>query len=150
MAGSGPSAIRPVSVSSQAVETSSATSGRPCACGSETGWGKLSSRISPGYPTRRPQHMTGPLTRARPGGLPTAGQGSAIARETDGNTTEGAWRDERRLPLADLTAAVATSSDDGQTDDLAGNDAGIEETLSDEGRDRRTDGDPDPTSSAGR
>jgi hypothetical protein len=55
--------------------------------------------------------------------------------ETDDNTTEGIWRDEERLPLADLMSAVATSSDDGQTDDLAGNDSGIEETLSDEDRD---------------
>ena len=42
---------------------------------------------------------------------------------------DGVWRDEEKLPLAELNRAVATSADDGQTDDLSGNDAGIEETL---------------------
>jgi hypothetical protein len=60
---------------------------------------------------------------------------------------EGAWRDERKLPLKDLTAAVATSPGDGQTDDLTGNDAGIE-PVPDEEADGA--GDPDATSTAGR
>lgn len=38
----------------------------------------------------------------------------------------GVWRDEERLPLDELTRAVATSPADGQTDDLTGNDAGID------------------------
>ncbi len=39
---------------------------------------------------------------------------------------EGVWRDEERLPLSDLTQAMATSSLDGQLDDVTGNDAGYE------------------------
>jgi hypothetical protein len=61
---------------------------------------------------------------------------------------EGAWRDEQKLPLKDLTAAVATSPADGQSDDPTGNDAGIEPVPDDETRDRA--GDPDATSAAGR
>ncbi|MDG6103574.1 hypothetical protein Daura_35225 [Dactylosporangium aurantiacum] len=66
--------------------------------------------------------------------------------------TDGVWRDERQLPLEELTAAVATSATDGQGDDLAGNDAGIEQALTEEAGERPdgADGDPDPTSSAGR
>lgn len=65
--------------------------------------------------------------------------------------TDGVWRDERRLPLEDLAAAVATSAADGQADDLAGNDAGIEQAITEsEEPGERRDGDPDPTSSAGR
>ena len=66
--------------------------------------------------------------------------------------TDGAWRDERQLPLEDLTAAVATSATDGQADDPAGNDAGIEQAITEEPAEPREgrDGDPDPTSSAGR
>jgi hypothetical protein len=56
---------------------------------------------------------------------------------------EGVWRDEERLPLSELAAAVATSPADGQTDDQTGNDAGIE-------RPSTADGEPDPTSAAGR
>ncbi|MFI5845943.1 hypothetical protein ACIA8K_40195 [Catenuloplanes sp. NPDC051500] len=56
---------------------------------------------------------------------------------------EGVWRDEERLPLSELAAAVATSPADGQTDDPTGNDAGIERPATGEG-------DPDPTSAAGR
>jgi hypothetical protein len=63
---------------------------------------------------------------------------------------EGAWRDERKLPLKDLTAAVATSPADGQSDDPTGNDAGIEPDPAAEARDGERDGDPDPTSAAGR
>ena len=44
------------------------------------------------------------------------------------NDTPGVWRDEERLPLEELTKAVATSADDGQKDDLTGNDAGTGES----------------------
>lgn len=54
---------------------------------------------------------------------------------TDDERTDGVWRDEERLPLADLAAAVATSATDGQADDLSGNDAGIEQTLDEQARD---------------
>jgi hypothetical protein len=64
---------------------------------------------------------------------------------SDDNDTPGVWRDEERLPLADLVRAVATSADDGQTDDLAGNDAGAEQA-----RPKVEGGDPDPDSAEGR
>jgi len=62
--------------------------------------------------------------------------------------TEGVWRDEERLPLSDLAAAVATSPGDGQVDDVTGNDAGID-PITDEDRGDAA-GDPDPTSAAAR
>jgi len=65
---------------------------------------------------------------------------------TDENPIDGVWRDEERLPLADLVAAVAMSADDGQTDDLSGNDAGIEQARAEQ----RAGGEPDPTSAEGR
>lgn len=37
---------------------------------------------------------------------------------------EGVWRDEERVPLDDLTRAVATSGQEGQFDDPTGNEAG--------------------------
>ncbi|MFI5914443.1 hypothetical protein [Dactylosporangium sp. NPDC051541] len=52
---------------------------------------------------------------------------------TGAGRPEGVWRDEERLPLADLVDAVATSADDGQTDDESGNDAGIQQTLDEDG-----------------
>jgi hypothetical protein len=61
---------------------------------------------------------------------------------TDG---DGQWRDEHELPLAELTSAVATSSNEGQTDDWTGNDAGIERPPP-----APTDADPDPDSAEGR
>lgn len=42
---------------------------------------------------------------------------------------DGVWRDEERLPLADLNRAMATSSLDGQFDDVTGNDAGAEDEF---------------------
>jgi hypothetical protein len=66
---------------------------------------------------------------------------------TPNNDTSGVWRDEERLPLSDLVQAVATSSDDGQTDDLAGNDAGIVEARPEPDTGH---GDPDPDTAAGR
>jgi hypothetical protein len=62
----------------------------------------------------------------------------------------GVWRDEERLPLADLVQAVATSAVDGQADDLAGNDAGIEQARSEPDAGATERGDPDPDSAAGR
>jgi hypothetical protein len=66
------------------------------------------------------------------------------------NDIPGVWRDEQRLPLSDLVPAVATSADDGQTDDLAGNDAGIEEARTEIDSDTTGEGDPDPHSVEGR
>ncbi|WP_433618477.1 hypothetical protein ACQP2P_21260 [Dactylosporangium sp. CA-139114] len=64
----------------------------------------------------------------------------------------GVWRDEERLPLRDLVAAVAVSAADGQVDDVAGNDAGIQECLDElqAEQEREGDHDPDPTSAEGR
>lgn len=61
----------------------------------------------------------------------------------------GVWRDEHRLPLAELMRAVATSATDGQADDPSGNDAGIQEAL-DHAEAEPDDCDPDPDSCAGR
>ena len=76
--------------------------------------------------------------------------------DTEGDVP-GVWRDEERLPLAELMQAVATSADDGQTDDIAGNDAGIEQTRSEIEQTRSEPaagaaehGDPDPDSTEGR
>ena len=69
-------------------------------------------------------------------------------------TDEGVWRDEERLPLADLAEAMATSSLDGQADDATGSDAGAEGEFGHDavagGRPAARDGDPDPTSAEGR
>lgn len=65
---------------------------------------------------------------------------------TDENPVDGVWRNEERLPLADLMEAVAMSAGDGQTDDLSGNDAGIEQAR----QEQRAAGEPDPTSAEGR
>jgi hypothetical protein len=61
---------------------------------------------------------------------------------------KGGWRDERKLPLTELAAAVATSPADGQSDDPTGNDAGMEPIPA--GDTRGDEGDPDVTSAAGR
>jgi hypothetical protein len=76
------------------------------------------------------------------------------------NQDEGAWRDDQKLPLSELTQAMATYSQDGQVDDLTGSDAGAEEEFGhgplaveqDTGSPgtRETSGDPDPTSEEGR
>ncbi len=39
---------------------------------------------------------------------------------------EGAWRDEEKLPLAELNKAMASWDNDGQGGDQTGNDAGAE------------------------
>jgi hypothetical protein len=51
------------------------------------------------------------------------------------------WRDEEKLPLSELSAAMATSDTDGQTDDLTGNDAGAEQAF---GHDAQARDDVDP------
>jgi hypothetical protein len=60
----------------------------------------------------------------------------------------GVWRDEERLPMSELAAAVAASASDGQVDDMWGNDAGIEGAL--ETTEHTRDPEPDPDSAEGR
>ena len=67
----------------------------------------------------------------------------------------GVWRDEQRLPLSELDEAMATYSQDGQVDDLTGEDAGAEAEF---GHDAEPDGEdergrrpsPDGTTPTGR
>jgi hypothetical protein len=69
-------------------------------------------------------------------------------------TQDGTWRDEERLPLADLDRAMATYSADGQVDDATGGEAGPEEEFGEwlvEGvPPEPADADPDPDSEEGR
>ncbi|WP_433303876.1 hypothetical protein ACQP2F_13275 [Actinoplanes sp. CA-030573] len=60
--------------------------------------------------------------------------------------TEGVWRDESSLPLSELTRAMASNSQDGQVDDLTGEDAGAEEEYGH----GPAAGDPEATSEEGR
>lgn len=39
------------------------------------------------------------------------------------------WRDEERLPLSELERAMGSSAEDGQVDDVTGNDAGAESAF---------------------
>ncbi|GIJ48700.1 hypothetical protein Val02_55860 [Virgisporangium aliadipatigenens] len=57
--------------------------------------------------------------------------------------SEAQWRDEERLPLAELDRAMATYSHDGQADDATGNDAGAELEFGD-GSTARRPGRPSP------
>jgi hypothetical protein len=66
---------------------------------------------------------------------------------TSNDESDGVWRDEERLPLKDLVQAVAQSADDGQVDDLTGNDAGMQRP---DEIPEPAEGDPDPDSEAGR
>jgi len=43
--------------------------------------------------------------------------------------SDGTWRDEKRLPLREVERAVAISGQDGEADDVTGNDAGAEESF---------------------
>ncbi|MDY7090138.1 MAG: hypothetical protein SYR96_34230 [Actinomycetota bacterium] len=61
--------------------------------------------------------------------------------------TEGTWRDESKLPLSELTRAMASNSQDGQVDDLTGEDAGA---ASAPDPDRPLRPSPDGTTPAGR
>ena len=66
---------------------------------------------------------------------------------------DGVWRDERRLPLSELNKAMGTYSQDGQVDDLTGEDAGAEQEFGHEPGElsgSEATGDPDPDSEAGR
>jgi hypothetical protein len=65
--------------------------------------------------------------------------------------TEGVWRDEEKLPLSELTQAMAMSPGDGQVDDESGNDAGIVQAEEEVRREvDEAEGEPDPQSAAGR
>ncbi|MCU7727109.1 hypothetical protein ODJ79_25560 [Actinoplanes sp. KI2] len=69
--------------------------------------------------------------------------------------TDGVWRDESSLPLSELTKAMASYSQDGQVDDLTGEDAGAEDEYGHGARARPSDGDsavgdPEATSAEGR
>jgi hypothetical protein len=71
------------------------------------------------------------------------------------SANDGVWRDDHRLPLAELSRAVATSSADGQVDDATGGDAGSELEFGDHPfvEDAEVDpgsGDPDPDTEEGR
>jgi hypothetical protein len=65
--------------------------------------------------------------------------------------SDGVWRDEEKLPLEDLSRAMATSANDGQVDDMTGNDAGAEQEFGHDAEvaekargDEPYTGDPDP------
>lgn len=65
--------------------------------------------------------------------------------------TDGVWRDDEKLPLSELTRAMAMSPGDGQVDDESGNDAGMVEAEDEVRREvDETEGEPDPHSAAGR
>jgi hypothetical protein len=59
------------------------------------------------------------------------------------NDDRDVWRDEERLPLAELQRAMASWANDGEVDDVTGNDAGAESAFG-HGPDA-ADGHPDPT-----
>ncbi|MEV6842811.1 hypothetical protein [Actinoplanes sp. NPDC051411] len=67
----------------------------------------------------------------------------------------GVWRDERSLPLSELTRAMASNAQDGQIDDLTGEDAGAEREYGhgahaeDRAIEQGEGRDPRPTSEAG-
>jgi hypothetical protein len=77
---------------------------------------------------------------ARPGGA---------AGTMTGPRDEGVWRDEERLPLDELTDAVAAPAADGQVDDATGGDAGAEDEFGHgphpKGEDRDGRGPPRPS-----
>ena len=57
--------------------------------------------------------------------------------------SDGVWRDEEKLPVDQLSRAMATYSHDGQVDDTTGNDAGAELEFGDQSTARRA-GRPSP------
>ncbi len=84
--------------------------------------------------TRRPRYRRATGTRAagwQPFARQVAGYPYAMTGRDD-DTTGGAWRDERRLPLSELSRAVATSAANGQVDDATGGEAGAESAFGDE------------------
>jgi hypothetical protein len=65
------------------------------------------------------------------------------------------WRDDKRLPLSELTQAMASYSADGQVDEPTGGDAGAQAAFGQAGPAGRGGatqpaGDPDPDSEEGR
>jgi hypothetical protein len=42
------------------------------------------------------------------------------------DSDDGVWRDEQRLPLSELTRAIAAPANDGEVDDATGSEAGAE------------------------
>lgn len=64
------------------------------------------------------------------------------------------WRDDKRLPLSELSKAMASYSADGQVDDATGGEAGPEQAGLDRAKrgwpDMAVAGDPDPDSEEGR
>ena len=64
--------------------------------------------------------------------------------------TDGVWRDEEKLPLSELTRAMAMSPGDGQVDDESGNDAGMVQADDEVRQEIDKTGEPDPHSTAGR
>ncbi|MFD0742542.1 hypothetical protein ACFQ1L_12460 [Phytohabitans flavus] len=68
-----------------------------------------------------------------------------------GTDTDGVWRDEEKLPLSELTRAMALSPGDGQVGDETGNDVGMVQGEEEVQREvDKTKGEPDPHSPAGR
>jgi hypothetical protein len=64
------------------------------------------------------------------------------------NPEDGVWRDEERLPVSELSKAMASWDLDGQSDDVTGNDAGAEQEFGhgsrvDDPQDRGDATDPD-------
>jgi hypothetical protein len=55
---------------------------------------------------------------------------------------DAVWRDEERLPLSELSDAIAISPTDGQVDDVTGNDAGAEQEFGHDARPREGADDP--------
>lgn len=45
------------------------------------------------------------------------------------NPDSGTWRDETRLPLRELERALSAAAQDGQVDDVTGNEAGQESAF---------------------
>jgi hypothetical protein len=90
------------------------------------------------------------LVDALPGGDYDRDQAGAALERIQ--TEEGMWRDETRVPLADLDRAMATSGVEGQFDDPTGNEAGPAEEFGDRPWPGPADpeGEPDPDSAEGR
>ena len=60
------------------------------------------------------------------------------------NPEDGVWRDEEKLPVSELSRAMASWDLDGQSDDVTGNDAGAEDEF---GHDSRVRPEPHPGAS---
>lgn len=105
----------------------------------------------------RESSTTREVTMTRPPESASPEQSDGSRREEE--TTDGVWRDPRRLPLNELTEALGTYATDGQADDPTGSDAGAEASY---GHDaypqpqhpaagqQGTDPEPDPDTEEGR